>query len=611
MGKRMRMHVLCLLLVIFVWKTELISNFGAAVVKATEIGTEEGREEFPAMDVAVEQIYARMPEVYICIGGEDSGNLIMEDIVVYRDSEMLKNISMTSLAESSCKSNIYLLLDVSLSINAKDFEAAKKAICQLYRQRSENEKIAVVTFGDTVELILDGTEDTDVACGKVESIERNSQNTALFEGIHKVTELAESRQTEEFIHTLVIVITDGMDTALGSATLQEAENGLKRQGMSLYGLIEGSGERESINRFGEFARSTGGKMETWNADNMEAMMTRILLESQSVQLLIAAASDNRVSYSMEPFTVMFQQWNIAKNHDVYVGKWVPDQESPRLLYAGQEGDNQVTVTFSEPLEGMENASNYQLRSDSVLYVPVSVKIKEPEQVQLSFAEGFISGSYTLSCVNMTDISMEKNSLTNEVEIFLSGTETVDNEAKDIPAVETGESMPEYQPDGNQLWIIIMAVGCILLLFMLLIFLGKKRKKTEVADEGAENGNEVVLEHNILSKKHVIVQKRSGINLILYPQNCGKVQPIHHCMVGAVIIGRSDVCEIYFDDALMSRQHFALEYENGIMIVQDLEAANGTYVNGVRIQGRRVLEKRDVISAGSMDLMVDWRTEENA
>ena len=61
---------------------------------------------------------------------------------------------------------------------------------------------------------------------------------------------------------------------------------------------------------------------------------------------------------------------------------------------------------------------------------------------------------------------------------------------------------------------------------------------------------------------------------------------------------------------MSRQHFALEYEQGDLFITDLEAANGTFVNGVRIKGRRKLQQDDVVSAGSMDLMLRWRKEKD-
>ena len=66
-----------------------------------------------------------------------------------------------------------------------------------------------------------------------------------------------------------------------------------------------------------------------------------------------------------------------------------------------------------------------------------------------------------------------------------------------------------------------------------------------------------------------------------------------------------LCDIFIDDATMSRQHFAIEYTDGDFYVQDLDTTNGTMLNGVKLVHKRRLEKDDRITAGSLDIIVRW------
>lgn len=549
-------------------------------------------------DIYVEQISAKMPDIIFCIGGKDNQELELEQVEVYRGSELLQNISLEELSDTGADSELYLLLDVSLSISSTDFEAAKQAISSLCENKSSVEKIILMTFGDEVNLVLDGTEQKEAALDKIRGIERSSHNTSLFEGIQQVTTLVEQRESGDFTHTAAIVITDGMDTSLGNATLQEALHNLNRQGIPLYGLANVSGERESINQLGEFARSTGGSLETWKGEEIEEAMDRLLEQFRGVKLLTAKASNNLVSYQSEQITIMFKQWNFSKNVDVYTEDWIPDLTAPEITEVTQTGDSQLLVTFSEPVSGMAVSTNYQLSGSGALYVPLSVQEKDGMRALLSFGADFEEGAYELSCVNMTDISMEENQLTKSFEISLTGRQP---ETETITAVE---AEPEQVPGFWQQNGLILLIAALLLgLFSVVMYRVKKRHGPVVEDSS------LTPEKQFSAKKHIAVASPKGIDLVFYPQNCGKSQAIRHTMIHSLIVGRSDICEVYFDDAMMSRQHFALEYENGKMLIQDLDTVNGTYVNGVRLKGKRLLQKRDVISAGSLELMVDWKGNE--
>src|SRR5689334_10170185 len=66
------------------------------------------------------------------------------------------------------------------------------------------------------------------------------------------------------------------------------------------------------------------------------------------------------------------------------------------------------------------------------------------------------------------------------------------------------------------------------------------------------------------------------------------------------VGRSSAAELCFpEDAGLSRQHFAFEFQDGQWTVQDLGSKNGTYVNSIPLKARLILKPGDRITAGHL------------
>src|SRR5687767_6814757 len=67
---------------------------------------------------------------------------------------------------------------------------------------------------------------------------------------------------------------------------------------------------------------------------------------------------------------------------------------------------------------------------------------------------------------------------------------------------------------------------------------------------------------------------------------------------AVDIGRAPVDGIVLRDESVSRTHARLVLDDAQAAVEDLGSQNGTWVNGVRVVGRRSLQPGDVIALGA-------------
>jgi len=73
--------------------------------------------------------------------------------------------------------------------------------------------------------------------------------------------------------------------------------------------------------------------------------------------------------------------------------------------------------------------------------------------------------------------------------------------------------------------------------------------------------------------------------------------------GVTTVGRHDDCQLRIKSSQVSRKHCELFEKKGLLLVKDLGSSNGTYVNGKRIEGQRVLELGDELTIGQVTLKV--------
>ena len=69
----------------------------------------------------------------------------------------------------------------------------------------------------------------------------------------------------------------------------------------------------------------------------------------------------------------------------------------------------------------------------------------------------------------------------------------------------------------------------------------------------------------------------------------------------LILGRHRSCGIQIKDDAASRQHAKIFLADGLWWVEDLGSANGTSLNGSKIQGRKRLRDQDIVAIGSAEI----------
>ena len=129
-----------------------------------------------------------------------------------------------------------LVMDVSGSMNdAGKLDSAKQAATQLVASLGPADRAAVISFGDTAEVVQSMTSDKDALDTAIAGLHAGG-NTALYDAIVKTTLLAQALPQSFKVQ---LIVTDGADT-VSSAHLSDVLNAVRSGGSVVYAVGIGS-----------------------------------------------------------------------------------------------------------------------------------------------------------------------------------------------------------------------------------------------------------------------------------------------------------------------------------------------------------------------------------
>lgn len=76
----------------------------------------------------------------------------------------------------------------------------------------------------------------------------------------------------------------------------------------------------------------------------------------------------------------------------------------------------------------------------------------------------------------------------------------------------------------------------------------------------------------------------------------------YILKGETIIGRSSKCDIPIKDKFVSKEHISITEEDGVYFLEDLNSANGTFLNGEEVNDIIELRNGDKIGVGFIQLL---------
>lgn len=560
-------------------------------------------------DYRIEQVYINMPEViaYYRMPGENSG-----DLEAYLGGKQLEQQEAVSFADSKEAVEYYILLDVSASIRRSRFEDIRNSLGQFLSEMREGDRMVLLTFGDEVHTVLTGAETREEAASTVGQLENADQNTVLFEAIDQASDMIWSAEGDSEMRRVMAVISDGKDCADNTRSTESVESRLVSRGIPLYTIAvennEGDPETEISeyrSRFGSLSRNTGGL--PWVSSEGSSVLDCLNAMRDAVMGSYRArftAETNEISNTREDFVLKFPgAGNMSDTVSVLVGRAQKDEIPPEIVGASSEESNSITIRYSEAVQNADVLNHYSVRMGGRT-VPVQQIIQpasEENTYTLIFGTDLYEGDYEVSVSGVTDFSNEKNPLKQPLVTVKTMWQ------RSTEAAEEGEPEEEKEDAGHLLiwWLPVLAAAvlCLTVLVLVLLRSFRKRRGVPAVDEKEVPAGQAGARKHVRMKQPAFPSKR----IVLWVGNgTGEPEKMDVLVEGSCIVGRSEHCDVYCDDLMMSKQHFALELQDGCLFITDLQSMNGTSVNGIRISGRRQLQPGDEIIAGSLRFRAEWQ-----
>ncbi len=261
--------------------------------------------------------------------------------------------------------------------------------------------------------------------------------------------------------------------------------------------------------------------------------------------------------------------------------------NPEIISVERDGKYQLKVVFSESVQGAGTLENYHVTVNGKEVRLTGVSYSDKTFIALlKTKESIAGGKYCIEGNDIYDNSLEKNTL-ESFEGEVSGDWYVTYLLKVFLA--------EYW------WLASVVLIAIIIAVALWII---KRNQGFVTVEG-----QIVYGKNVKQKYHfkAELEESDTQKIVEFSiRNDGKRKTtLEYGIDRSVILGRSKICEIRFDDPNMSRQHFAIEVIGGNLYISDLGTVNGTILNGLKITSKRKLCSGDTITAGKTTIKVRW------
>ncbi len=548
-----------------------------AAPEPTSTGTASG-------GIVVEQFQAMMPEMQVWF--YISGDKTPEEVTLMLEGKGIES-SFVGRNESMVLTQHYFLVDVSGTISQAQMEAVKAAISEFAANMGPSDKLTLISFGEELNMLVESSNDVATIETALAGLVANEQYTLLYDALA----MAANSTNEEMAmdRKLVYIFSDMADDNMGGYTAAESEALLKDAGMSMYGFGFDNGVKENLDNFGAMARSTGGDIEIVSVFDLGTSFTQTVTRAQDeVWLAHFTAETNRL-----PSDGTQLRLEASGQSSSFVGSFnysIEDDIAPTIVSAVQEGDTGIKLVFSEAVSGANVRDNYtvQMADGTLVGVSAAAYNESDFSVLLSLEGTLVSGDFEVGTIGIVDVSAEENAVQGTVSVSFTAAEVVVEEP-----VEQGGVPPIA-------WVVVAV-----LLVSLIAIIAVSSSRRKAAKEQEWGGNVYVKEElngGETGRAHFVqggVQKTVSLEISGASGNAKRVTlPIKSTM----FVGRSEICDVVFEDLRMSRQHFVIEDTGEGFALTNLSETGGTMLNGVPVKAKRPLHSGDRIEAGAQSIV---------
>lgn len=547
-----------------------------------------------------EQAIGIAPEVKVFLTGSSMKDTVKVGGTIDSESFVQKD-EIRTFKDSKESMKYIILLDNSGSVNKAQFEEAKKQLVKMRKALNNQDEMLLYTVGTessagektnilgrTAKAKENKKEKSD--CEKIKNIPYKggaNSKTVLYRSLNQVL----AKHASPKMRTVVFMITDGEDDSQGKdidkvstskevsqacipvyAVLLNNVSKVKNEEKMSYTKNKILSEKNCRGYFSDcsFTASTDCVKEAFKDINeMFEEGTYVVTLNTTTNRTIGKSKLKLIveKESVEPIFVDYSDYK-------------EDTKAP-VIDGTIDEVNKNTVSFVlKDANGInkkdaKDKTHYQVQykkenGDGKILIIKSLSVKMNKQgdevtVTMSLGENLRNTDYILKCSNIRDRSQEENAMDTAKEFTVT-----EGENAKIAAIKS------FIKSFWWIFLLILIAGIGLLTIRAI------RKK---ASEKAEVNPDEFLKAD------------SRLIRLSVTDHTGFTRDVDWNVEGSLFVGRSQICNIYFEDDMLSKQHFVIDVTKMGCYIEDLMSTNGTFVNGVRVTGRRLLSDGDMITVG--------------
>ncbi|MDD6380940.1 MAG: VWA domain-containing protein [Lachnospiraceae bacterium] len=232
----------------------------------------------PAMaaeSLTVEQVQLSPPDMdfYVYSDGVDMSGITKDDVSATVGSYTFDVDSVKAQDRDTDGIFYAFLLDISGSIPQSSLDAAIRSISRIADGMGSDDKLAVITFGDKVRVISDGSRRPADTLKALKGLKAKDQTTKFYTAMDKLISVSKKAKG---MRTVAIVVSDGVDDTDAGMTERQLTDTLKNSGIAVYAMQVGKVTKGQTSHLKKFIKVSGGEVYRFSEDNATKVVNSLV-----------------------------------------------------------------------------------------------------------------------------------------------------------------------------------------------------------------------------------------------------------------------------------------------------------------------------------------------
>lgn len=562
---------------------------------------------------------------------ENADSFPADSFSVSTGGEVLKPDSVRPLSEMGQGTHYIICVDVSRSLTDENMKQIRSALQNFLMDAMSvtvgtGSRITLITFGNDVKVLREGTADTTGVFTDIGNIRRSDNNTHLYQAVFTAVDKAKSLEGMP-ADTRVIIITDGGDDPVkgkeGEFTFDNIKKTVEAAGIPIYTIIiDRNREGQSVEyaSIGNLSKMSGGKLFFCKDAEVAACLDKVgEIAGSTVELHVPMVNDgSNGEGSVEGFMVMLDTGSgtiqAASERSLLVAWDVLPTPTPTPTPTPKPTPEVTTVppttppptipptdVTPEPDDGDEKWPGSWITSIKNFFAT----FVNEDTIWFVYAAAFLLVALLVLLIVLL-VSRRKRRHNDEDGIRTPYSEDSLREGN-APGTEMeklGGEATVYNPHHG--------------------FTGEETQRTDTPNrpynqwEDGETqidefgGGTVRLDRQPEGNAYAggtvrLEPRKNGIEIVIEERHEFSRSTDEHILYldKELVIGRATGCDLKIDDDTVSSRHMRITRETDGLYIEDMNSTNHTKVNGEELTMKMPLRSDDMVVIGKTTLKIHF------